>query len=180
MSAGGYLELGISPREALFLEQLAQFKGNCFASMSWLAAKLKITVRHAFRLQAELKERGLVSSARSGDRNQTPAGASHPAKLRHNGWAIRDLAGPAAVMLGQVRAEVEAWRLKRDEKRAKARAEQAERRERRAQRTAADNPPTHAPAPYHSARPVAEVVDPLSPAELAQRATDFVRRNRSG
>lgn len=178
MSAGGYLELGISPREALFLEQLAQFKGNCFASMSWLASKLKITVRHAFRLQAELKERGLMSSTRSGDRNQTPPGAKSPAKLRHNGWAIRDLAGPAAIMLGQVRAEVEAWRRKRDEKRAANRAEQAARRERRAQRVATENPPT--PAPYHSARPVAEVADALSPAELAQRATDFVRRNRSG
>ena len=146
-----YLALGVTPREALLLELLGRFE-VCFASMSWIARQLEVSVRHAFRLQAKLRADGhLVSDRQFPGSNRLPPGAQRPERLHRMQWAIRGLSGAAQVVSLAKRAKIEAWRAEREAKRTKKAQEAARKREaraaERAQRQADANPPPP-PAPY--------------------------------
>lgn len=169
MSALGLMELGITPRQALMLEFIQGF-ADCFASMSHIAAKIGVKQRQGFYLQAQLRAKGLLGSQQAGDRNATPPDAKHPAKLRHNGWAKRSVTGVAAIWFEQRKQKIEAWRQKRDEKRAEHRQAMADRREKQKAREATANPPPPSPPhnrPFRNEAPTGPAMPPPAAAYQA-------------
>lgn len=159
-----YLALGVSPREALFLDQIARFD-CCWAAMSWLAKQLQISVRHAFRLQAGLISRGLLISRRQLPGSTPPPNASRPERLGRMMWAVRSLGTVAIGISEGQRARVEAWRQARQAKIDSRRADAARKREARERDRAArqaDANPAPPPAPYTREFPVAAPSGPVS------------------
>jgi hypothetical protein len=154
MSARAFIGVGATAREAVLADIVAGFE-LCYASMSWLAREVGVCRRHAFRLAASLKKKALLESI-EGDRNAPPPGAKHPARLRHNGFAIRSVVGAGAVIVAAKVSRIAEWRRrkqeeieqKREKERARKQADAERKRLERAARVATPNPPP-APPPFH-------------------------------
>jgi hypothetical protein len=157
MSATAFVGLGATAREAMFADLVSGFD-VCYAAMSWLAKQVGVSARQGFRLQASLREKGLLQSVR-GNRDQPPIVAKYPGRLRHNGFAVRSVAGAGAVIVTAKLSRIADWRRRQNEEREQERgrkqADAERKRAERAARVASPNPPPAAP-PFHREFPRAE------------------------
>jgi hypothetical protein len=114
---------------------IAAIPRDCFASAAYLGSQIGRSARTVFRYFAELKAQGILVR-RQGSREQFPADAAYPFKLRAHGYKLTGFVGWLAPFVAQGIAKRKARTESKQERKRRAReareAQQRERRQRKA------------------------------------------------